>query len=428
MWIPGILRRSFVLLAFATAACERSPGTPDVPLKFASVSVAPGGGAACAVTTEGAGYCWGGENTLGNLGTGTTGTTRPPDRLNEPLPYQTTPLRVAGTVRFQSISPGEIHSCGTGVDGGLYCWGRRSAYGGGSDMKVVPSPALVPDIHLRDPRDAGLGVCGLSPTGEVLCSAEEVTVSRPAAPGFVALAPGYALSGFSRTRRLVRIGSVRDHGYSGWYIHQCGVWSGEVVCWGENWYGELGNGSQGAYGTPSAAPSYTTPTPVAGGTAFLSVETGINHSCALATDHAAWCWGRGAGGVLGTGDTVDSPVPARVAGGLKLRSVSVGPLHACGIAVDGGGYCWGIDFYGQLGGGGAAELGGAAPYSPVPARVAGDFKWKQISTGGSTSCGVTEQGDVYCWGSNVLGTLGNGTTVDSHVPSRVVFPVATDRM
>lgn len=402
--------RVVLALALLAAACDGNPAEPIVevpaPLRFASVSVAQDGGPVCALSTEGAAYCWGGSNYTGELGTGSTGST-----------YQSLPVRVTGDLRFRSVSPGNGFTCGATTDGALYCWGAQ-AFFSGSDTTEVPAPVRVqaPPLAAVESAGWGAGVCGLSLGGAASCTAFSGT--------FADQAPGYTFSTYSRYLQYVGIGSPSRGGYSRAYYHQCGIRQGTLLCWGDNWYGELGNGTVAPVETSSANPTprITVPTPVAGSTKFRSVGTGWNHTCAIATDDTAWCWGRGIYGMLGTQDGADRAVPTQVAGGLRLRALSVGNTHACGVATDASAYCWGRNSYGELGNGGVAEVPGSPPHNRVPVRVSGDHRWKEISAGQTSTCGVTEGGDVYCWGWGDSGMLGQGKLENSSVPVKVVFP------
>lgn len=378
--------------ALALGACDRDP-TGSRGDEIASVTVANDAPVVCALTTEGGAYCWGGNNFSGNLGTGSIDT-------NEV--YHTTPEAVAGGVRFTTISPAPTYTCATTAGAELYCWGE---YPGAVGVGKVPAPQVMAGVRFADVRAMGwgLGPCGLSPEGQAACAAF-------GGAGFTPVAPGQAFSAFTRSLSFVAAGGNSSRTY----IHQCGLREGMVLCWGENWYGELGNGSR----TPvNGFEPVLTPSPVAGSTRFSSVGTGMNHACALATDGTAWCWGRGLYGMLGTGSTDDSLAPAQVAGGLRLASLSVGKFHACGVATDGAAYCWGLNGQGALGAGTAVE------FSATPVLVAGGLRWKQVSAGESTTCGVTDDAAVYCWGQGGSGQLGNGAQTDSPVPVRVAFPL-----
>ena len=95
-----------------------------------------------------------------------------------------------------------------------------------------------------------------------------------------------------------------------------------AFCWGDNSFGQLGDGS-----TTSSA----TPVPVSGGLSFTQLTTGSGHTCGLTAVGAAYCWGRNAEGQLGIGSTANSSVPVSVAGGLTLTALAAGSLHTCGL-------------------------------------------------------------------------------------------------
>ena len=82
---------------------------------------------------------------------------------------------------------------------------------------------------------------------------------------------------------------------------------------------------------------------------YTAVATGESHTCGLAVDGTAYCWGAGRSGQLGNGQLGDSPRPALVIGGHVFRSLSLGLNHTCGVAADGITRCWGSNAQGQVG-------------------------------------------------------------------------------
>src|SRR5207248_675673 len=146
-----------------------------------------------------------------------------------------------------------------------------------------------------------------------------------------------------------------------------------------------------------------------------TVSAGATHTCALARDGSAYCWGDNEDGQLGDGSTNDSPVPARVSGGHVFTALTTGGLHTCGL-VDGVAYCWGGNFYGQLGDGDTAE-------SHLPVAVAGGHGFAAISAGATHTCAVTLTSVGYCWGSDRYGQVGDGSGVDA-MPMTSPAPVA----
>jgi alpha-tubulin suppressor-like RCC1 family protein len=171
----------------------------------------------------------------------------------------------------------------------------------------------------------------------------------------------------------------------GW-VHACGVTTqGAAYCWGDNYVGTLGDGSDAR----TRSISSTSPVRVAGGLTFRTVSAGAFHTCGVTTSGAAYCWG--AGGLLGDGLGVASPVPLPVAGGLVFGTLSTSITHTCGVTTSGAAYCWGEG-------------------NSAPVRVASGLTFASVSAGGDHNCGLTTKGVAYCWGMNTLGELGTGTS------------------
>jgi alpha-tubulin suppressor-like RCC1 family protein len=158
------------------------------------------------------------------------------------------------------------------------------------------------------------------------------------------------------------------------------------------------------------------PTPVAGGFTFRQITVG-RVSCGLTPQGAAYCWGDNYGGSVGDGTTEDRLVPTAVAGGLQFRQLSAGiGGGTCGLTVSGAAYCWGPNTHGQVG-------DGTISLSRVllPRAVVGGLTFRQLSADGSNhTCALTQPGVAYCWGSNVGGQLGDGTTIDRGMPTAVL--------
>jgi len=102
---------------------------------------------------------------------------------------------------------------------------------------------------------------------------------------------------------------------------------------GTNLSGELGTGSN----SPETS---STPLPVAGGLSFTMLSAGSQHTCGLATDSTAYCWGSNYFGNLGDSTTTDRNAAAPVAGGLKFVTIASGNYHTCAITATGNAYCW----------------------------------------------------------------------------------------
>jgi alpha-tubulin suppressor-like RCC1 family protein len=195
-------------------------------------------------------------------------------------------------------------------------------------------------------------------------------------------------------------------------FHTCGVTTAnEVYCWGNNGLGQLGLG----WATIGAV--VPRPGRVVGGLRFRQVSGGAEHTCGVATDSLAYCWGRNTSGQLGDGTTTDRSSPAPVFGGRKFRQVDAGYSHTCGVTAERRAYCWGKNNSGQLGDGTTSDR-----HRPVP--VAGARQFRQVAAGGDNfsghTCGVTTDDRVFCWGYNGFGQVGDSTEIGQRLsPTRV---------
>ncbi len=196
------------------------------------------------------------------------------------------------------------------------------------------------------------------------------------------------------------------------WAHACGFTAANAAyCWGLNSTGQLGVGVASTSNCPTVTDDagkqcMPAATAVSGGLAFISITVGFRHSCGLARDGKAYCWGRNTEGQLGIGaaDAAEHSSPAAVAGGLTFSSISAGFAYTCGVTTTGQGYCWGNNNKGELG-------TGRNERTSVPTLVAGGLTFSSITASSAfTTCGVTTAQKAYCWGWNEYGQLGNANT------------------
>jgi hypothetical protein len=95
----------------------------------------------------------------------------------------------------------------------------------------------------------------------------------------------------------------------------------------------------------------------------------------------------------------------------RPETISTGWFHTCGLTTEGQAYCWGYNWVGQLGTGGG--------HSFTPTAVSGGLVFTQISAGRYHTCGLTTEGQAYCWGYNFHGQLGDGTMTNRSTPTPV---------
>jgi alpha-tubulin suppressor-like RCC1 family protein len=185
--------------------------------------------------------------------------------------------------------------------------------------------------------------------------------------------------------------------------HTCGLTSTrDVLCWGENNHGQLGNGSQ---------VSQVSPVPVRNLHGVLLLAAGGAHTCAQ-TAEATWCWGQNDHGQLGNGETTDAAAPVRVSGSAAFTALALGVGHSCGLTAVGGVRCWGNNTDGQLGTGNQLDA-----HAPTPVvNLAGV---SAITAGAQHTCALGAGGAVYCWGYGHQGQLGNGKLDATAYPTKV---------
>ncbi|MFZ4580452.1 MAG: RCC1 domain-containing protein [Myxococcota bacterium] len=179
--------------------------------------------------------------------------------------------------------------------------------------------------------------------------------------------------------------------------------SGAVRCWGWNASGQLGDGSTASRAVPG---------PVVGLLpGAMALTAGTSHACALLADGSVRCWGANSGGQLGDGTKTNSAVPIVVNGlSTGATAITAGGSHTCALLAGGGIECWGSNGSGQLGAGSTM-----AAASPIAVSTLGG-KAVSVSAGDLHTCALLAGSIIKCWGRNVYGQLGDGTTIDRTSP------------
>jgi alpha-tubulin suppressor-like RCC1 family protein len=186
--------------------------------------------------------------------------------------------------------------------------------------------------------------------------------------------------------------------------------TGGVGCWGINDAGQLGNGTT----TGSSTPVGVSGLPIG----VIAIDVGGRHVCALVTGGVVKCWGTGQSGQLGNGKSKDSPVPVDVVGLTGISAIAAGGNYqTCALTNGGGVKCWGYNVWGQVGDGTTDSRSPPVDVSGLAAGVTAI-----TAHGYEHACALTDAGGVKCWGGNEAGELGNGTTNDSHIPVDVLEP------
>lgn len=192
----------------------------------------------------------------------------------------------------------------------------------------------------------------------------------------------------------------------------------KIASWGSNSSGQLGLSPQGIRLPPTEIPGNGAPA----GVIWTSIATGRNHSMALSSDGRVFSWGSNSSGQLGNGSasSTSSMVGASTNGvlaGKSIVSVVGRGDHALALSSTGEVFSWGKNFYGQLG-------NHTKTSSSTPVAVAGDGSLSgksvtAIAAGGDFSVALTADGTVHTWGYNYYGQLGDGTNVNASAPVEV---------
>ncbi len=370
---PYTLVASSGTLASATSAQFR------VTLHFAAIS--PNDQHTCGLTASAETFCWG-FNWAGQLGDGT--------QTSRLLP---TPVLVPAGLHFSAVSAGlEASTCARTPAGAAYCWGDGEKGQNGFNTLFVTAPAKVtlPTAAPVIAIDAGFEhACALVAGGAAFCWGD----GHPA-PAAVAQPGGLALVSISSA---VYANCGLDAAGAGW-------------CWGNNENGQLGDGTQINRPSPTKV---LTPA----GVSFVTLVTAGLATCGLTAGGAIYCWGENDKGQVGDGtETLRlTPVQVHAPPGVSFSRLSVGLSSACGIATSGTTYCWGNNAGNQLGDG-----TGNHRVLPTAVLVPPGVSFVEISVGADHACGLTSIGAAYCWGQNEAGELGDGTTMLSKVPVRVI--------
>jgi len=207
----------------------------------------------------------------------------------------------------------------------------------------------------------------------------------------------------TRSYGPVQVGTASDWvDVGGGHEHTCGVRAdGTLWCWGRNNASQLGDGTTS---------DHLAPVQVGVGAEWATVVAGLRYGCALRRDGSLWCWGTGVYGSLGQGDTIAETTPARVGADSAWRALTSGAKHVCALKTDDSLWCWGYNGKGATGGGGTIVT---LPYNVLPS-----VAWSTVSGGDDHTCAIRVDGSLWCWGSNATGQLGDGTVLTRTSPFR----------
>ena len=193
--------------------------------------------------------------------------------------------------------------------------------------------------------------------------------------------------------------------------------SGQLLAWGYNFQGQLGDGTTNLSSSTPVAVSLPS------GTTVIAIAGGGAHSLGLTSTGQVLAWGRNYYGQLGNGTTTDSNIPVAVTlpSGTIVTAIAGGGAHSLALTSTGQVLAWGFGQDGELGNGSYISNG-----TPVQVSLPSGTTATAIAGGGSHSLALTSSGQVLAWGDNTYGQLGNGTNVyDTSTPVAVSLPTGT---
>ncbi len=390
-------RYSDALFAHYGASAYAAAATVSTTTLIKATMISTGSTHSCAVTTAGGIKCWG-YNGAGRLSNGTFASSN--------IPVDVVGLGSGSGVI--AVSAGGAHSCavvrGGVIGGAVWCWGfNGSGELGNADPFLASSNVPVQVSGLGS--DSGVvavsagdsHVCAMTSVGVVWCWGYNASGQLGDASTTDSNVP-VQVSGLGSGAVAISAGSS----------YSCAVITGGTVkCWGDNGSGQLGNGSTGA--------GSSSPVDVVGlGAGASAVSAGGGHTCAVTTASGLRCWGDNGYGQLGNGSTgagSSSPVGVTGLGAGAATAVAAGSSgHSCAVSTGGAISCWGHNANGQPGNGTLTDS-----WTPVDVTGLGALA-SAVSAGDAQSCALTAGGAVRCWGANESGQLGDGTTNQSATP------------
>jgi len=374
----GVALIVVIAIVIVFAARGRSTSQAKDP-----TSIAAGEHFTCGVTKSGSVKCWG-ENKNGELGNNATTSSL------IPTPVVGLPSDIVG------ISAAESEACALSASGTIRCWGAH-AKDGPFDKSSIGQPNQDYVAVSVGPSHA----CAINSVGAAKCWGANYdgrlginSTTRQSAPTQVS----------NMESGVTAISAGRNH--------TCAVKSGAALCWGGNPKGGLGVGD---------TTDRLVPTNVAGlSSGITAISAGYNFTCAVKSSGELLCWGYNSKGQLGDNSQTDrhTPTPVSGLGTHRISTVSASFFHTCALTTTGTALCWGDNTLGRLGDNTTTQR--LLP-TPVVAQPGANFT--RISASTWHTCAITSSGEANCWGWNTSGELGNNSTESRKIPTPAIgFP------
>lgn len=299
-----------------------------------------------------------------------------------------TPVQVCGNYCFCKVAVGENTSFGIDMNGQAYAWGlgERGQRGDNTLTAFVSTPVAVAgpytfcEISSRNGTTVALTNTGMAYSWgwPIAGSLGNNTVNSASSP--VAVCCNYTFCKISVGQQEL-----------------CGLTNlGAAYCWGTGFFGSIGNNSILDRCVPTAV--------CMGGLNFCQLAVGNSNVIALTSTGLAYCWGQGFYGELGDNTNINRSTPVAVCGGLSFSSVGAGMSNTFAITHAGVLYSWGDNIFGTLGDNTATNKS-----TPVAVCVPGGaaVSFCRVTAGEYHAIATDNVGRVYAWGINIAPYLDN---------------------
>ena len=344
-------------------------------------AIAAGDFHSLALRNDGTLWAWG-SNGSGRLGIGST-------------TQRNSPIQISGLSNVVSAAAGAAFSLASKSDGTVWSWGSNSSGqlgDGTTTSRTIPSQVL----SLTNIASVGAG------DSHSLALASTGSLYSWGSNGSGRLGDGTTTQRLSPL--LVATGLAPGSSASAGVAHTLGLASsGQLLTWGDNANGQLGDGTSAHRYSPAAVPGLSN---------VVMSATGAYFSLALRGDGTVLAWGSNDSGQLGDGTVgmelspVQVTAPAEAVAVDTLRTVAAGNFHTIAVGANGMVWAWGLNSSGQLGDRTTLDRN-------LPSQVVGLRNIKAVAAGEYHSLALTNEGKVMAWGQNEVGQLGNGTYEDS---------------
>jgi len=312
---------------------------------------------------------------------------------------------------------GAAHACALYIDGTVRCWGDAGfgqlGYGNTTDLGDTEAPNSVGKVNVggvvADIVAGANHTCVRLTTGRARCWGQN-------ANGQLGLGTTTNIGDDELPSSLaeINVGAPTVVQLAAGDSHTCALLStGNVKCWGLGSSGQLGYGSSATIGDNEAI---STGAFANVGGAVAEVVAGALHTCVRLTAGPVRCFGAGANGRLGYGNTNDigddagedpANFPALSLGGVAVAQLTAGGAHTCARFTDGTARCWGANASGQLGRASTIDIGDTEAPSTGPVIAFGGTV-ASIAAGADHTCAILTTGVVRCFGAAGSGQLGYG--------------------